>query len=208
MQTRERTTEELLQGYQKSASRTEKIEQALARRQPGLVVVIENVHDPHNFNAILRSCDAVGVMRCMMIYNIETPPKRPTTSASGAFKWIELELFRTVEECFGKLHTEGYRILATKLEPSAKQLYENDLTEPTAIVLGNEHRGISEEAAKLADDLLFIPMMGMTESVNVSVATAVCLFEALRQRKEKGMYDAPQLSPEALRSKKLEWFAK
>jgi len=192
----------------KTPERTQKIEEALSKRQPGLVAVIENVHDPHNFNAILRSCDAVGVMRCMMIYTIEHPPRGIATSSSGAYKWIERELYTSVEACYSKLKSEGFQILATKIEPKARSLFEYDLTVPTAIVMGNEHRGISEEAAKGADGLLYIPMMGMTESVNVSVATAVCLFEALRQRKVKGMYDAPQLSPEALRSKRLEWFKK
>jgi len=103
------------------------------------------------------------------------------------------------------LHDDGFRILATKINTSAKELYDNDLTRPTAFVLGNEHRGISDEAARLADELIYIPMMGMAESLNVSVATAVCLFEALRQRSTNGMYKSPQLSPETLRSKKLEW---
>ena len=103
---------------------------------------------------------------------------------------------------------EGFQIIATKIEPSAKELYSYDLTIPTAIVLGNEHRGISKEAAEGADGLLYIPMMGMVESVNVSVASAVCLFETMRQRKSKGMYETPQLSEEILRSELQSWIEK
>jgi tRNA (guanosine-2'-O-)-methyltransferase len=186
-------------------ARAAKIDVALAHRQPTLTVVLENIHDPHNMNAILRSCDAVGVVKVHLLYYIEDFPKLSPISSSGAYKWIEYERHTSVGACFEKLHAEGCDILATKLDPNANSLYEYDLTQPTAIVLGNEHRGISEEAATLADGLLYIPMMGMAESLNVSVATAVALFEASRQRRERGMYDEPQLSPEALRSKRIEW---
>ncbi|MDP4235814.1 MAG: TrmH family RNA methyltransferase [Bacteroidota bacterium] len=181
------------------------MERTLAQRQPGLVVVLENVHDPHNLGAILRSCDATGVSRVMMVYYIESPPEIGKTSASGALKWLNFERYRSIGSCYDVLRKEGFQILATKIEPEAKQLYDFDLSVPTAIVLGNEHRGISKEAADGADGLLYIPMKGMVESVNVSVAAAICLFEAMRQRQEKGMYDGPQLSEEIMRSKLQEW---
>jgi tRNA (guanosine-2'-O-)-methyltransferase len=188
-----------------SPTRADKIDKTLERRQPTLAIVLENIHDPHNFNAILRSADATGVIRVIMLYYIEKSPRLAHTTSSGAYKWVDIEKYDSVTSCFKKLKEDGFRILATKLDAEAKPLYAHDLTQPTAIVLGNEHRGISHEAQTLADELLYIPMMGMSESVNVSVASAVCLFEAMRQRMEKGMYDTPQLSPEALRSKKLEW---
>jgi tRNA (guanosine-2'-O-)-methyltransferase len=162
----------------------------------------------HNVNAILRSCDAVGMLKVHFLYYIEEFPKLAHVTSSGAYKWLDYERHTSVESCFTQLHSEGFRIHATKLEPSAQPLYDNDFVQPTAFVLGNEHRGISEEAAKLSDQLLYIPMMGMAESLNVSVASAVCLFEALRQRRLSGMYDAPQLRPEALRSKRVEWLMK
>ena len=186
-------------------SRSAKIDHALTHRQPGLTVVLENIHDSHNVNAILRSCDAVGVVKVHLVYTIEKFPKLELASASGADKWLEYEKHANVDDCFAKLHAEGYQILATKLEPGARQLYDFDLTTKTALVLGNEHLGISEDVARAADSLLYIPMMGMAESLNVSVATAVCLFEALRQRSAAGMFSEPQLSPETLRSKRLEW---
>ncbi|MEO6939961.1 MAG: TrmH family RNA methyltransferase [Candidatus Kapaibacterium sp.] len=193
---------------ERSRARSQKIEQALVLRQPMLTVVVENIHDPHNFNAILRSCDAVGVMRVCLVYNIEKSPRLAHVSSSGAYKWIDFERFPTIESCYESLRKDGFRILATKIEPNAHGLYTNDLTVPTALVLGNEHRGISEQAAALADDLLYIPMHGMSESLNVSVAAAVCLFEAMRQRLAKGMYDSAQLSPEALRSKLIDWLTR
>jgi tRNA (guanosine-2'-O-)-methyltransferase len=196
--------------YYRSEQRSAKLERTLAQRQPGLVVVLENIHDPHNVAAILRSCDAVGVLRVAMLYTIEQMPKlgNSPTAASGVMKWLEFEKYSSVKECYDTLHNDGLQILATKLDPGAKQLYQHDLSLPTAIVLGNEHRGISEEAAKQADGLLYIPMMGMAESVNVSVAAAVCLFESLRQRQAKQMYDQPQLPSDDLRSKMQSWLRK
>ena len=167
--------------------------------------MLENIHDPHNVSAILRSCDAVGALKVHLLYTIEEFPDVAHTPSVGAHKWLEFERHTSVSSCFAALHNDGFQILATRIDPAAKPLYEHDLTRPTAFVLGNEHRGISGEVAALADGLLFIPMMGMAESLNVSVATAVCLFEAFRQRRERGMYDTPQLSPEALRSKEIEW---
>jgi tRNA (guanosine-2'-O-)-methyltransferase len=192
----------------KSPERVEKLRQALERRQPTLAVVIENIHDPHNFNAILRSCDAVGVSRICLVYTIERPPRLAPVTSSGAYKWMDIERFPDIKSCFETLHLEGFRILATKIDHEANDLFSNDLSERTAFVLGNEHRGISEDVVRLADELIYIPMMGMSESLNVSVASAVCLFEAMRQRKLAGMYDEPQLSPEALRSKLTDWLTR
>ena len=194
--------------WSRSENRTARMEKTLANRQPGLVLVLENVHDSHNLGAILRSCDAVGVMRVMMVYYIESPPEIAKTSASGALKWLNFENFRSIQSCYEALKKEDFQILATKIEPAAKELYSYDLTVPTAIVLGNEHRGISQEAADGADGLIYIPMKGMVESVNVSVASAICLFETMRQRESKGMYETPQLSDEILRSELQSWIKK
>jgi tRNA (guanosine-2'-O-)-methyltransferase len=192
----------------KSPERTEKIDHALARRQPTLTVVLENIHDPHNVSAILRSCDAAGVLRVHLLYTIEEFPDVDNPASRGAHKWLEFMRHDSVDSCFSQLHADGFCILATRISPNAASLYKHDYCLPTAFVLGNEHRGISEEAAALADEQIYIPMMGMAESLNVSVAAAVSLFEAFRQRNDRGMYDVPQLSPEMLRSKKLEWLLK
>lgn len=189
----------------KSETRTAKIDSALAHRQPMLTVIMENIHDPHNVNAILRSCDAVGIVDVHFLYTIEKFPKLAHGTSSGAYKWLDYHKWTSVRECFDFLKSNGLQILGTKLEPGARQLYDFDLARPTALVLGNEHRGISDEAASGCDELLYIPMLGMVESLNVSVATAVTLFEALRQRRVAGLYEAPQLTPEALRSKRLDW---
>ena len=135
-------------------------------------------------------------------------PKLIHTSSSGANKWIEIERFDSIEGCCECFRRDGFRIFGTKLDPEAHPMYDNDFTEPSAFIIGNEHRGISDEAAKHSDELLYIPMMGMVESLNVSVAAAVCLFEAMRQRRAQGMYDHPQFSSTELQSRKMEWLKK
>jgi tRNA (guanosine-2'-O-)-methyltransferase len=114
----------------------------------------------------------------------------------------------SVEKCYGVLRREGYRILATRLEPDAQSLFECDLTGPVALVLGNEHRGVSDEAAKRADGRLYIPMRGMIESLNVSVAAAVLLYETLRQRLAAGTLAVPALPPERYDALYKDWIAR
>ena len=176
-----------------SARRTERIRSVLQHRQPDLTVVMENIHDPHNVSAILRSCDAVGVLGVELLYTVENFPKIGKKSSSSANKWLERRKHTSVSDCFSLLHREGYRILATRAEATSLSLYECDLTLPTAFVFGNEHRGVSDEAAGQADLSVHIPMVGMIESLNVSVAAAVCLYEAFRQRMIRGGYERNRL---------------
>ena len=189
----------------KSPERTEKIENALRRRQPTLTVVLENIHDPHNVSAILRSCDAVGVITVHLLYTIESLPNVANPSSSSAHKWLDFVKHDSAESCMNQLHADGFQILATRIDSNAKSLYDFDLAKPTAIVLGNEHRGVSDDVIRFCDETIFIPMMGMVESLNVSVASAVSLFEAFRQRMRKGMYETVQLAGEAFSAKRNDW---
>ncbi|HEY5615020.1 MAG TPA: RNA methyltransferase [Bacteroidota bacterium] len=191
-----------------SDRRVEKVRVVLRRRQPDLTVVIENVHDPHNVSAILRSCDAVGVMEVQLVYTDEEFPKLGKKSSASAKKWVGNRKFKSVKDCFAKLRKEGFAVYATRLTQQSASLYELDLTKKTALVFGNEHRGVSEEAAKLADGNFQIPMHGMIQSLNVSVACAVSVFEALRQRTASGDYDAPKFSTRKLNALIKEWTLK
>ena len=168
--------------------RLAKLEYVLRHRQPDLTVVMENIHDPHNVSAMLRSCDAAGVLEAQLLYNTDAFPKIGKKSSASAGKWIERRKFKTVAECYGLLRSEGFRIYATRLDEKAKPLYDFDLTQKVALVFGNEHRGVSDDAAEEADGLLQIPMFGMIQSLNVSVACAITLYEALRQRLAKKEY--------------------
>ena len=194
-------------GAPRTERRVARVRQVLARRQPDLTVVLENVHDPHNVSAVLRSCDATGVLRAHAIYTVEEPPPgmfARTTSASAA-KWVEVTRHASVADCYATLRREGFTVLATALAPDSTDLYDLDLTQPTALVFGNEMRGVSAEARDGADGTVAIPMMGMVESLNISVACAVSLYEALRQRRRAGRYAASPFGPDALASLEESW---
>ncbi len=180
----------------------------MRHRQPTLTVVMEDIHDPHNVSAILRTADAVGVMEIQLVYTNEVFPKLGKKSSASAVKWIDRRKFASMKECCDSLHQEGWTIYATRLSGKATRLYDVDLTARVALVFGNEHRGVSDEAAKHADGLIRIPMAGMIESLNVSVACAVCLYEALRQRGAKGLYDRPSLSPTEVENLFEQWTKK
>lgn len=188
--------------------RKEKFLAVARRRQPGLTVVLENIHDPHNVSAVLRSCDAVGILQVELLYTVEKFPRIGKKSSSSASKWIKRRQHRSVKECYDTLHQEGYRVYATHLSEDAVDLYDFNLTGNVAFVFGNEHRGVSAEATATADGNIRIPMMGMIQSLNVSVAAAVCLYEALRQRKILGMYEHPALPESQLESLLKEWHAR
>lgn len=192
----------------RTEKRTAKVEKVLRARQDSLMVVLENIHDPHNVSAIFRTCDAVGVPKVSLVYNIEQFPKIGKKSSASAFKWVEREKYNSVEECYGDLHSAGFKIFASALNENSKNLIDLDLTEKAAIVFGNEHRGVSIEAAEAADETFMIPMFGMVQSLNVSVAAAVVLYEALRQRLAKGMYDKSELINEDLNDKTEAWLKK
>jgi tRNA (guanosine-2'-O-)-methyltransferase len=192
----------------RSERRTKKIRAVLERRQPDLTLVMENIHDPHNVSAMLRSADAVGINEVNLVYTTQKFPRIGSKSSSSANKWIGRRKFSTIEECYEKLRSEGFQILATKLDDSARQLYEFDLTTPTAFVFGNEHAGVTDAAAENADATVYIPMMGMIQSLNVSVACAVTIYEALRQRMNAGSYSTPKFNKNILDQLSLDWLKK
>ena len=189
----------------RSSRRAEKIRRVLASRQPGLTVVMENIHDPHNVSAVFRTCDAVGVMQVELLYTLEKFPRIGKKSSSSANKWLERRQHTSVDECFATLRQEGFRICATHLGQGSSSLYDLDLTQKVALVFGNEHRGVSEEAAEKADANFQIPMVGMIQSLNVSVAAAVSLYEALRQRIACGAINRSSFSQEEFEMLYEDW---
>lgn len=196
--------------WPRTSRRQERIESVLERRQPTLTVVLEDVHDPHNASAVLRSCDAVGIIDVHLVYVNEQPPRKSfgrSTSASAA-KWIRLHEHESIEACYASLREQGFFIAATALEPDSRDFYALDLTQPTALVFGNEMRGASEAAIAGADCTVYIPMQGMVESLNISVSCAVTLYEAMRQRAAAGMYDQPQLEEAERSDLRNEWLRK
>lgn len=175
--------------------RKAKIVRVLNNRQPDLTVILENVHDPHNISAVMRTCDAVGVQEIFVLNNrISRHEKFGKKSSASAAGWLTVHQFEDTEACMAAVKLRYDRIFATHLGEAAKPLYELDLTERVALVFGNEHEGITEEALKHCTGNFIIPQVGMIQSLNISVACAVSLYEAYRQRAQKGMYNESRMA--------------
>jgi tRNA (guanosine-2'-O-)-methyltransferase len=175
--------------------RQKRIEQVLLKRQNDITVVLENVYDPHNISAVMRTCDAVGVKEIYVLNNKIPPHKKwGSRSSSSAAKWMVIQQFEDAQQCFYELRKNYAAIYTTHLQENSRQLYELDLTQPVALVFGNEHSGVSEEIRKLADGNFIIPQVGMITSLNISVACAVTLYEAYRQKTNANHYSAQKLS--------------
>ena len=181
--------------------------QVLAHRQDDLTLVLANIHDPHNVSAIYRSCDAFGVSRVHLYYT-DTPFPVLGRKTSAARKWVESSRHKNAADLFGDLNARGMQILATSCEPGARPLRQWDFTRPTAVIMGNEHSGVAPDLLRQAHGSLYIPMYGMIQSFNVSVAAAIILAEAARQREAAGFYAAPRVSEEALEARLNAWLEK
>jgi tRNA (guanosine-2'-O-)-methyltransferase len=170
--------------------RKAKLTDVINNRQTDLTVVLENVLDPHNISAVMRTCDAVGVQE-IYILNTKIPPHKKwgAKSSSSAAKWLTIQQFDNAEKCFSSLRKRYPTILTTHLSTDAVSLHEIDLTRPIALVFGNEHCGVSEEIREMADGNFIIPQVGIIRSLNISVACAVTLYEAFRQKTNAGHYN-------------------
>ncbi|UEG49813.1 RNA methyltransferase [Ferruginibacter lapsinanis] len=186
--------------------RTERLTSVLNKRQPDLTVVLENVFDPHNISAVMRTCDAVGIQD-IYILNHKIPPHRKfgARSSSSAAKWLTIHQFTDAAACFVALRKKFKKIYTTHLSTDAVGLHELNLTEPVALVFGNEHSGVSEEIIAMADGNFIIPQVGIIKSLNISVACAVTLYEAFRQKNNAGHYAEPKLAGDQLNILRDEW---
>ncbi len=190
--------------------RVARLQSALRHRQIDVTVVLEDVHDIYNVSAVLRSCDAVGVPSIHQVYSLEEPPRNRFARrvAAGTAKWVDATRWDSVEACYGQLRSQGMTILATAFSDAATSIHETDLTGPVALVFGNEMRGLTEPALALSDGEIYIPMVGMVQSLNISVSCAVALYELYRQRRAAGKYDQPMMSEEALDAMLTDWLRK
>ncbi len=186
--------------------RDERLTAVLNKRQPDITVVLENVFDPHNISAVMRTCDAVGIQD-IYILNHKIPPHRKwgEKSSSSAAKWLSIHQFTDPQACFEALRKKYKKIYTTHLSTDAVGLHELNLTESVALVFGNEHSGVSDEIIAMADGNFIIPQVGIIKSLNISVACAVTLYEAFRQKSIAGHYEQPKLKGEQLDTLKKEW---
>ena len=175
--------------------RIEKVEQVLSRRQPDLRVVLEEVTNTHNASAVARTCDAAGVLHVDIIY--AEPEIFPVNDAisTRSEKWLDLIHYTSTRQCLEPLKKKGFKIVATHLKEGSVDFTDIDYTQPIAIVFGNESDGISQEALSLADHVIKIPMLGMSQSLNLSVSVGIILYEVLKQRSANPKYSKPPLSP-------------
>ncbi len=167
--------------------RFKRISDMLAQRQLDLTVCMEEVHKPHNLAAIVRTADAIGIHRVHAVWPKSWIHKRKGT-ARGSQNWVDVKLHPDIGSAVAELKASGMQILATHLSDSSVDFRAIDYTRPTAILVGQEKHGIGEEALALADHHIVIPMVGMVQSLNVSVAAAAILYEAQRQRELAGCY--------------------
>jgi tRNA (guanosine-2'-O-)-methyltransferase len=186
--------------------RNNRLVSVLNKRQPDLTVLLENVFDPHNISAVMRTCDAVGIQD-IYILNTKIPPHKKwgAKSSSSAAKWLTIHQFTDAAACFATLRQHYKKIYTTHLSTGAVGLHELNLTEPVALVFGNEHSGVSEEIIAMADGNFIIPQVGIIKSLNISVACAVSLYEAYRQKANAGHYDKTKLEGEKLEALRNEW---
>ncbi len=184
--------------------RFERLRAVLERRQPDLTVLLENVHKPHNFSAVLRTCDAVGVFEAHAV----VPGGRLSThhlAAGGSSRWVRVRVHEELCAAAAELRQRGFRLLAAHPSPAAVDYRRPDYARPTAVLFGQEKEGLTEEALALADERVRIPMQGMVASLNVSVAAALVLFEAQRQRLAAGLYEKSRLHPRLFDRTLFEW---
>ncbi len=185
-------------------NRAAKIIELLTRRQPDLTVFMDNVHKPHNLSAIVRSCDAVGIGEVHAVRE-EGLIKRYKGTSMGSDRWVQAHRYANFSDGIEVIRAKGMQVLAAHFSDRAVDFRTIDYTKPTCVLVGAEKFGVSEEAAAAAEHHVLIPMLGMVQSLNVSVATAVILYEAERQRSEAGMYAERKISDETFNRLKFEW---
>ena len=181
-----------------------KLRSVLNRRQPDLTVLLDNVHKPHNFSAIVRSCDAVGAFEAHAVW--PDPKLKPNhMSSGGTGKWVRVRVHPDLDTAVSALRENGLQIVAAHPDEDALDFRKVDYTRPSAILLGAELDGVSDAGLRHADVRVAVPMAGMVDSLNVSVAAAILLFEAQRQRQAAGLYDRSRLDAEIYARTLFEW---
>lgn len=178
-----------------SPERYARINALLDKRQPDLTLCLEGVHKNHNLSAVVRTADAVGVHELHAVW-FDRKGRVTGGTAMGSQNWVRVHHHQdsTSTATLQQLQAQGMQVLVTHLSPSAVDFREIDYTRPTCIVLGQEKHGVTDASIEAADHQVVVPMVGMAQSLNVSVAAAVVLYEAQRQRELAGMYEVSRLT--------------
>ena len=184
--------------------RNDRIIKLLNLRQTDITVFMDEVHKPHNLAAIVRTCDAIGIGEVHAVYP-ESELRNCHGTAMGSNRWVYTHIHTDLSTGLGQMHAEKKQILAAHFSNRAIDFRQIDYTKPTAILVGSEKFGVSDQAAEMADEHILIPMLGMVQSLNVSVATAIILYEAQRQREVAGFYNKRQLDDALCENLRFEW---
>ncbi len=192
----------------RTSRRKQRIRDVISARQRDLTLVLNNIHDPHNVSAILRSCDALGVPWVHLLYTEQEFPEMGRKTSASARKWVGRIKHRNAREMLEQLGSQGLNLIRTGFGARAAALHEYDFTRPTAVILGNEHSGIQADLQKLVEQEIYIPMHGMVQSLNVSVAAAVILYEAFSQRRRAGLLSEKTFSESEQDKMYHEWLEK
>ncbi len=182
--------------------RYQRIINILNRRQHDLCVLTDDVHKGRNLSAIMRNCDAAGVLE---LHSVATCTRTFKGTAKGSHRWVNWIRHKSMEDALHHFKRQGFQLIAADPDDQARDFHELDYTLPTVLVLGNEKNGISQQARTHIDHYIKIPMLGMVESLNVSVASGVILFEAQKQRMKAGMYRRCRLPAHLYERTRFEW---
>lgn len=190
-----------------TAQRIERVKRLLSLRQPDLRVVLEGVAIAHNASAVIRTCDAAGILYLDLVSPNPDLLGINKAISTKAEKWLEVRIHKSLKSCLLPLKKKGFQVAVTHLGEGAVEYTEFDYTRPLAIVFGSESEGVSAEALRVADHRIRIPMLGMVQSLNLSVSVGVILFEALKQRRAAGFYERRRLGDEEFDRYLRKWLA-
>ena len=166
-----------------------RLSQAIHQRQEDIIIALDHIHDQHNLSAVIRTADAAGFGKVLWVPDFKVPSELNPEVSRGAERWVDLKVVKDLKAELKQLKEKGFKIAATHMARRAVDFRSIDWTQPWVVVFGNEHRGCEDAIAEMADENIFLPMLGFVQSLNISVAAAVTLYEIQRQRQEKGMYD-------------------
>ncbi|MEX0608238.1 MAG: RNA methyltransferase [Balneolaceae bacterium] len=200
---------EYLRGFT-TESRWQKIEEVVEQRTRHITVVVEDIYQPHNASAVLRSCDGFGIQDVHIIEN-RNPFEASDQVTIGADRWLTLHRYNepktnNTKHCFDKLKSEGYQVIATTPHEEESNLNDFPIDDKIALVFGSELEGISEQAKAMADGFLKIPMSGFSESFNISVSAAICLHNVSRRLRSSN--NNWRLTTDEIELLKIEWLKK
>lgn len=183
-------------------NRKTRFEEVLAKRTKHFSVVVEDIFQLHNTSAVMRSCEVFGIQELNIIEH-RFGKKIDSEIAMGAQKWVDIKKFSTIQNCIDTMKNNGYQIIATTPHDDSCLLHEFDITKPSALFFGTEKEGLSQEVMQQADGFLKIPMVGFTESLNISVSAAIIIQDLTTRLRSSDI--RWQMTAEERLEKRLDW---